>query len=55
MKFIGMDAHSRTSTLVVCGKSGKVLKHETVWTKEDKLLGFVRSIPGPKKLAFKKV
>jgi hypothetical protein len=52
MKFIGMDVHSRNSFFVVLGKSGRVVKRAKVKSQEDKLLGFVRSIKGPKKLAF---
>jgi transposase len=52
MKFIGMDAHSRTSTFVVLGKSGKVLRRAKAKTQEDELLDFVRSVKGDKKLAF---
>lgn len=52
MKFIGMDGHSRTSTFVVMGKSGKVLRRAKVKTQEDELLAFVRSVKGAKKLAF---
>jgi transposase len=52
MKFIGMDAHSRTSTFVVLGKSGRVLRRARVDTNESELLGFVRSVKGGKKLAF---
>lgn len=44
MKSIGMDAHSRTSTFVVLGKSGKVLRRARVKTPEDQLLDFVRSV-----------
>lgn len=51
MKFIGMDAHSRTSTFVVLGTSGKVLRRARVKTQEDELLAFVRSVRGAKKLA----
>lgn len=52
MKFIGMDAHSRTSTFVVLGKSGRVLRHATVGTTENELLAFIRSVNGEKKLTF---
>ena len=52
MKFIGMDAHSRTSTFVVLGKSGRVLRHAKVNTTESELLRFVRSVRGEKKLTF---
>lgn len=52
MKFIGMDAHSRTSTFVVLGKSGRVLRRAKVDTSESGVLGFVRSVKGRKRLAF---
>jgi transposase len=52
MKYIGMDAHSRTSTFVVLGKSGRVLRQARVKSTEKELLGFVRSVKGEKKLAF---
>ncbi len=52
MNYIGMDAHSRTCTFVVLGKSGRVLKRMTVKTQEDELLGFVRSVKGHKALVF---
>jgi len=52
MKFIGMDVHSRTCFFVVLGKSGRVLKRARVKSQEDELLGFIRSIKGPKKLVF---
>jgi transposase len=52
MKYIGMDAHSRTSTFVVVGKSGRVLRQERVASTEKELLDFVRSVKGGKKLAF---
>lgn len=52
MKFIGMDAHSRTSTFVVLGKNGRVLQRARVATTESDLLGFVRSVSGEKKLTF---
>jgi transposase len=55
MKFIGMDAHSRTCTFVVLGKSGRVLRKARVKTEEDELLGFVRSVKGRKKMAFEEV
>jgi transposase len=52
MKYIGMDAHSRTSTFVVVGKSGRTLRQERVASTEKELLGFVRSVKGEKNLAF---
>jgi len=52
MKFIGMDAHSRTSTFIVLGKSGRVLRRAKVATAESEVLGFVRSVKGEKKLTF---
>jgi transposase len=47
-----MDAHSRTSTFVVLGKSGRVLRRAKVDTSESGVLGFVRSVKGKKKLTF---
>jgi transposase len=47
-----MDAHSRTSTFVVLGKSGKVLRRGRARTQEDELLDFIRSVKGGKKLTF---
>jgi len=47
-----MDAHSRTCTFVVLGKSGKVLRRAKVKTQENELLDFVRSIKGTKKMAY---
>jgi len=52
MKFIGMDAHSRTSTFVVLGKRGRVLHRARIDTTEERLLDFVRSVKGKKELAF---
>jgi len=51
MKFIGMDAHSRSCTFIVLGKNGRVLRRAKVKTQEDELLGFVRSVKGKKKMA----
>lgn len=52
MKFIGMDAHSRTCTFVVLGKRGQVLERQRVTTHEKELVRFVRSVKGDKKLTF---
>ena len=52
MKFIGLDAHSKTCFFVVLSKKGKVLKKARVRTSEADILGFVRSVKGQKKLAF---
>jgi len=52
MKFIGMDAHSRHSTFVVLGKSGKVLRRATVKTTESELIEFIKSVKGRKALVF---
>lgn len=52
MKYIGMDAHSGTSTFVVIGERGRVERSAVVATQEDKLLDFVRSVKGAKKLTF---
>ena len=52
MKYIGMDAHSRTSTFVVLGKSGRVLHRARIETTEKTLLDFVRTVKGIKEIAF---
>ncbi len=52
MKFIGMDAHSKTCFSVVMNKRGKVVRKQRVKTNEGEILGFVRSVKGPKKLVF---
>ncbi len=52
MKFIGLDAHSKTCFFVVLGKTGRILKRERVTTNEMNLLAFVRGVKGPKKLVF---
>ena len=52
MKFIGLDAHSKTCFFVVLGKTGRTLKRQRVTTNESNLLEFVRAVKGPKKLVF---
>lgn len=52
MKFIGMDAHSKTCFFVVMNKRGKVVKKGRVETSESNMLDFVRSVKGQKKLAY---
>ena len=52
MKFIGMDAHSKTCFFIVMNKRGKVVAKERVETNESNILSFVRSVKGPKKLAY---
>jgi len=49
---IGMDAHSRNSTFAVMDSKGRIMKIATVATTEKELLGFVRSLRGPKALTF---
>lgn len=52
MKYIGIDVHSRQCTFVVRGKSGRILQKKQITTEEPALLKYVRSIRGPKKIAF---
>lgn len=52
MKFIGMDVHSRQCTFVIKGKSGRVLQTASIKTQEKDLVSFIRTVRGPKKLAF---
>lgn len=52
MKYIGMDAHSSTSTLCVMNESGQEIDQVTLQTNGRLLVGYLRSIEGPKKLTF---
>lgn len=48
--YIGLDAHSSTSTLVSMNEAGKIINRSHVDTTEKNLLSFVRSHKGPRKL-----
>jgi transposase len=52
MKFIGMDAHSKTCFFVVLNQQGKKVRTQRVDTSKTTILEFVRSIKGPKALVF---
>jgi transposase len=52
MKFIGLDAHSKTCFFVVLSKTGRVVERKRVTTNEGEILRFVRAVHGPKKLTF---
>ena len=52
MKFIGLDAHSKTCFFVVMNKRGKVVKKRRVDTNESNILDFVYSVKGKRKLVF---
>jgi transposase len=52
MKFIGLDAHSKTCFFVVMSKTGRITKRKRVMTNEGEILEFVRSVKGQKKLGF---
>jgi transposase len=52
MKFIGMDAHSKTCFFVVMNKRGEVSDRRRVETGERKILEYVCSIKGRKALTF---
>ncbi len=52
MKFIGMDAHSKTCFFVVLNKQGKTVHKQRINTGEKNILEFVRSVKGPKSLVF---
>jgi hypothetical protein len=47
-----MDAHSKTCFFVVMNKRGKVVAKKRIETDESNILRFVRSVKGPKKLAY---
>jgi transposase len=50
--YIGLDAHSSTSTAVVVNEAGEMLRRQTFPTTEGNLHGFLRSIPEEKHLTF---
>lgn len=50
--YIGLDAHSTTSTAVVVKENGEIALRETFPTTEGNLVGFMRKIPGEKHLTF---
>jgi len=50
VNYIGMDAHSETSTFVVLNGNGKVVKKEQILTTEEKIVGFIRGLKGRKEL-----
>lgn len=50
--YIGLDAHSATSTLVNLDWQGNVISRCHIQTTESNLLGFLRSLKGEKKLTF---
>ena len=52
MKYIGLDAHSKTCFFVVLNKRGKVVRKQRVNTNEENILAFVRSVKGKKRLVF---
>ena len=49
-RYIGLDAHSTSSTFAVVGPSGKRLGTSVVETTGAALIEFVRSIPRPRHL-----
>jgi len=50
--YIGMDAHSKTCTFAVLDSKARVIQRAKVRTNERDLLGFVKSVRGPKALTF---
>jgi transposase len=50
--YIGLDAHTASSTGVVVNEKGDVLLRQTFKTTESNLLGFIKRIPSPKHLTF---
>ncbi len=51
-RFIGLDAHSQTSTLTVVGGSGRKLREQVVETNGKVLVELVRSVAGRRHLCF---
>ena len=50
--YIGLDAHSATSTAVVVDERGEIKHRETFATSEANLIGFLQKIEGEKHLTF---
>lgn len=50
--YIGLDAHSASSTAVVVNEKSEVLLRQTFKTTEGNLLGLIRRVPSPKYLTF---
>lgn len=50
--YIGLDAHSATSTAVVVSDRGEIVGRQTFATTESNLIGFLRQIEGEKHLTF---
>lgn len=48
--YIGLDAHSKSSTFVVVNERGEILNRETCETTESNLVGFVQRLPEKQKL-----
>ena len=49
-RYIGLDVHAQSCTLVVLSGTGKQLKHEVVETNGAALKQALRAIPGPKRI-----
>ena len=50
VNYIGMDAHSETSTFVVIDGNGKIIKNEQIFTTEENIIRFLRNLKGRKEL-----
>lgn len=50
--YIGLDGHSKTSTLVSIGEKGQILNQAQVITCEREILEYIRVQKGTKKLIF---
>jgi transposase len=50
--YIGLDAHSSTSTAVVVNEAGEILRRQTFRTTEGNLQGFLQTIPEERHLTF---
>jgi transposase len=49
-RYIGLDAHSESCTIVVLGQSGKRLRHERIQTSAELLKSFIKEVPRPRHL-----
>ena len=53
--YIGLDAHSKTSTFSILDSKGREVNKAHVETTEKNLISVIRSVKGPKKLVFEEM
>lgn len=53
--YIGLDAHTKTSTFSILNANGREIGKTQVPTTEKNLISVIRSVKGPKKLVFEEM